>query len=88
MAEASAPPPPIGVLRGHSSEVTALRFGGLDGSGLPLLLSAAADGELRLWSTRTHRSVASVRAHENSVLAVHALADGKILSQGRDGAVR
>ena len=85
MAEA---PPPTAVLRGHASEVTAVRFGPADGAGLPLLISAAADGEVRVWNTRTHRSVASAAAHEKSVLTVHALADGKILSQGRDGAVR
>ena len=84
----AAPPPPTGVLRGHSSEVTAARFVHADGAGLPLILSADADGELRMWSSRTHRAVATAAAHSKAVLSVHALEDGKVLSQGRDGYVR
>ena len=66
----------------------------LDEQQLPLLLSAGGDGEVRLWSLRTHRAVASVAAHGGAgghsatVLAVHALGASTVLSQGRDGRVR
>ena len=86
---AAAPPPPHCVLRGHAAEVTAAHFGQSDGAGQPLLFSAAADGELRVWSLRTHRSVASIAAHAgSSVLALHALGAERLLSQGRDGFMR
>ena len=85
----AAPPPPHCVLRGHTAEVTAAHFGQSDGAGQPLLFSAAADGELRAWSLRTHRSVASIAAHAgSSVLALHALGTERLLSQGRDGFMR
>jgi WD40 repeat protein len=79
-------PSPHAVLRGHTSEVTAAAFGWRDSSGLPTLLSASADGELRLWSMQTHRSLAVKAAHPGK--AVHALAGERLLSQGRDGFVR
>ena len=86
---AAQPPPPHCVLRGHAAEVTAAHFGQSDGAGQPLLFSAAADGELRVWSLRTHRSVASIAAHAgSSVLALHALGAERLLSQGRDGFMR
>ena len=86
---ATQPPPPHCVLRGHAAEVTAAHFGQSDGAGQPLLFSAAADGELRVWSLRTHRSVASIAAHAgSSVLALHALGAERLLSQGRDGFMR
>ena len=88
-------PPPAAVLRGHAAEVTAVRITPwLDEQELPLLLSAGGDGEVRLWSLRTHRAVASVAAHGGAgghsatVLAVHALGASTVLSQGRDGRVR
>lgn len=60
-----------------------------DSSGLPLLLSAAADGNLRLWSLQTRRVISSVDAHAgSSVLAVQALSNSRVLTQGRDGFVR
>ena len=89
MPGAPAPPAPTCVLRGHATEVTAARFGEPDGSGQPLLFSGAADGEVRVWSLRTHRPVASIAAHAGtSVLALHTLGGDRLLSQGRDGFVR
>ena len=65
------------------------RFGEPDGSGQPLLYSAAGDGEVRTWSLRTHRPIASVAAHPGaSVLALHTLGGERLLSQGRDGFMR
>lgn len=94
---ASAPdeaPTPSSVLRGHATEVTAARFAAgaawHDSAGLPHLLSASADGEVRVWSLQTCRSVAVLpEAHaDKSVLAVRALVDSRVLSHGRDGFVR
>ena len=88
-ATAAAPPGPHCVLRGHEAEVTAACFGLLDGNGQPLLFSAAADGEVRAWSLRTHRPTTSVAAHPgSSVLALHVLGGERLLSQGRDGFIR
>ena len=84
-----ASPEPETVLRGHAAEVTAASFShARDASGLPLLYTAGGDGELRLWSVRTRRTLAAVPAHTASVLAVQALAADRVLSQGRDGYVR
>ncbi|KAL1521016.1 hypothetical protein AB1Y20_022573 [Prymnesium parvum] len=84
----AAPPPPAGVLRGHAAAVTAARFTAADGAGEPLLASAGADGELRLWSLRTRRTLAAAAAHSAPVLSLLPLADGRLLTHGRDGAVR
>ena len=82
-------PDPHCVLRGHAAEVTAAHFGPPDGAGQPLLYSAAADGELCVWSLRTHRPVVSTVAHAgSSVLALHSLGADRLLSQGRDGFMR
>ena len=86
------PPAPECVLRGHAADVTAARFGSgghwHDESGLPRLISASADGELRIWSLQTRRPVAKVAAHpDKSVLTVQSLAGGRVLTQGRDGFV-
>ena len=80
-------PAPRCVLRSHQAEVTAMQFSSCcDSIGLPLLMSGAADGELRLWSLHTQRSVASIAAHAgSSILAVHDVAGSHVLSQGRDG---
>lgn len=58
------PPPPTGVLRGHTAEVTVARFAPWrDTTDMPVLFSASADGELRLWSLRTHRTTLSATVH-------------------------
>lgn len=92
MAEA---PPPDGVLRGHAAEVMTVRFAAgnswcqASSPSHPLLLSGDANGEVRLWSLETRRPLATLSAHpDKSVLSVQALADGVVLSQGRDGHVR
>lgn len=94
MAENNNRPEPKTVLRGHRAEVMAVRFVEASGwsstePGLPRLLSAAADGEVRLWSLRTRRPLASVAAHPgNSILSVQAISGARVLTQGRDGFVR
>ena len=86
----SPPPGPVFTLRGHGAGVTAARFAPwTDDSSEPMLLTAAADGELRIWSLRTRRPVARAAAHEHgAVLCVHGLPDGRVLSHGRDGFIR
>lgn len=85
---------PSFVLRGHASEVMAARFASGAAwhdatSGLPHLLTGAADGELRIWSLQTCRPLASVRAHSDaSILTVQSLSQSRVLSQGRDRCVR
>ena len=54
-----------------------------------MLLSGASDGEVRLWSLQTRRPVATLNGHHGSAcLTVQALAKARLLTQGRDGAVR
>ena len=78
------------MLRGHTAAVMAASFAWTDEhSGLPTLLSGSGDGEVRLWSLYTHRTVTKMAAHpDSSVLTVSALVGPRILSQGRDGFVR
>ena len=85
-----AEPEPDTVLRGHAAEVTSAAFAPTewDATNPPLLLSAALDGDVRIWSLTTRRPLASVAAHRAAVLAVCPLADGRVLSQGRDGVAR
>jgi WD40 repeat protein len=89
--EGREPPAPETVFRGHTAEVMSVSFTAWydSTSGLPHLLSGSADGEVKLWSLYTRRPIATVAAHSDaSVLSVHALARSRVLSQGRDGAVR
>lgn len=80
---------PETVLRGHSGEITAAAFAWKNAAGLPTLLSGASNGEVRLWSLQTFRPLATLDAHKgSSCLAVRTLANSRILTQGRDGAVR
>jgi WD40 repeat protein len=83
-------PPPACVLRGHRKDVTAVRFAAsTDSHGYPVLLSGAGDGELRIWSLHTHRSVAFKAAHSgHPLLGIHGVGDSHVLTQGRDGFVR
>ncbi|KAG8460984.1 hypothetical protein KFE25_010735 [Diacronema lutheri] len=83
--DASDPPRPVFVLRGHTAEVSAARF---DPSGTRLL-TGDAGGELRLWDLEMRRPLATLaRAHDGRVLGAHADAAGAVAAQGRDGCVR
>eukprot|EP00727_Mastigamoeba_balamuthi_P013022 m51a1_g8342 hypothetical protein (429) ;mRNA; f:18901-20688 len=76
------PPQPSYTLRGHSAAVSSVRFSP-DGQGL---FSGASDGELVGWDLATRRPRVRWMAHDKfSVLALHFLPDGRLLSQGRDG---
>jgi WD40 repeat protein len=52
---------------------------------LPRLLSGDSAGQVMVWDLATRRSVLKLAAHTGPVLAVHALSDGKLISQGNDG---
>lgn len=79
---------PETVLRGHTCDITAAAFAWNDPTGFPMLLSGASDGQVRLWSLQTRRPVTTLAAHGGACLAVRALAGNRLLTQGRDGAVR
>ena len=84
------PPPPSGVLRGHTADVMVARFAPWrDSADLPVLFSASSDGELRLWSLRTHRTTLCASVHPGkSILEVLPLSPERVFTQGRDGIVR
>mmetsp|Transcript_44218 Transcript_44218/g.96466 ORF Transcript_44218/g.96466 Transcript_44218/m.96466 type:complete len:362 (+) Transcript_44218:92-1177(+) len=96
-ANASSPAPKC-VLRGHSAEVTVVKFWGcqqeagtlsLAAQQVPSLFSGSADGQLYLWNMRTHRVAAKVCAHANtSVQSIHPILGHQLVTHGRDGFIR
>lgn len=87
------------VLRGHLTEVNVVRFLNLEASnhGEPLLASGDANGELKIWSLVSKRSLSSVNIHHdienpsamgaNGVLNIIPIGD-RLITQGRDGYVQ
>ena len=71
--KAAPTPPPIAVLRGHKDSVVSLKF-----YCSSLVVSGAADGNLKVWNTKTLRSIESVEAHSKSILSINIVSDSKI----------
>jgi len=67
-------------LRGHAGPVVSLAWR-TDGNSL---LSAGADGKIRVWDAHTGQQIAQHDAHKEGVNQIEVLADGRVLSVGRD----
>ncbi|KAJ3021816.1 Guanine nucleotide binding protein (G protein), beta polypeptide 1-like [Thoreauomyces humboldtii] len=74
------PPAPIYILRGHGLDVTSVTFG----SDNTFLASGDVEGNIILWSLETRRPLCQWKAHSASILALHEVGAGKLLSHGRD----
>eukprot|EP01139_Manchomonas_bermudensis_P009650 Amastigsp_a339418_595.p1 type:complete len:445 gc:universal Amastigsp_a339418_595:1356-22(-) len=66
--------PFVGQLEGHSDSVTALAR---SWRSLPISLSGAADGELRVWNIATRKSLWRMQAHQTQVSGIAAAPDGE-----------
>ena len=77
MAAATLPPAkPVYVLRGHASQVHAVRFSPLNHR----LLTGDADGWVVSWSLSTKRPEASWKAHSDAVLGLAWWGDGAVIT--------
>jgi cytochrome c553 len=71
-------------LNGHKAAVTSLRFR----ADSNVLASASEDGTVRLWDMNTGESIKSWPAHPGGVLSLDFAPDGRLVTAGRDRAVR
>ncbi|KAF2396531.1 WD40 repeat-like protein [Trichodelitschia bisporula] len=78
------PARPSYILRGHISQIHALRFIRHNSR----LISGDADGWLVIWKLNTMRPSAVWRAHASAILGLETWGTDCIISHGRDGALR
>ena len=72
------------VLRGHTGAVNTVAWMPHGNS----LISGGSDGFIRLWDTHFGKDLGIFQAHQGGVTQVEVLADGRILSTGRDKTVK
>lgn len=87
----SFPPKPIYVLRGHTAEITSLRFirnnarliSGYRAKLDPFFNSSDADGWVVLWDMASRRPSAVWKAHDASVLSIRDWNGNKLITYGK-----
>ncbi|KIV93791.1 hypothetical protein PV10_04979 [Exophiala mesophila] len=80
----SKPPLPKYILRGHTSTIHALEFFASN----ELLVSGDGDGWVIVWNVSSKRPVAVWHAHKGGVMQIKPWADDRLVTHGRDHALR
>ncbi|KAF2423648.1 WD40 repeat-like protein [Tothia fuscella] len=78
------PAQPAYVLRGHAAQVHALHFFRKNSR----LLSGDAEGWVIMWDIATKRAAAVWKAHDSAILGLGSWGDERIISHGRDNALK